>query len=116
MTAPAFLLTRCHYCSKFRSPKEILNIGTGGAVMCWRCHQWHGEALKMLAGHPPPGCQVCSVTFEQLEERARGGDCKMYLHQKDGIYQILCKPCSDAYILKRADLYRPTKFGDKQKI
>lgn len=113
---PQVVRMRCHYCSRFRSPREILNIGTGGAVMCWLCYEWHGKAMLMLAGEPPPGCQVCGVTFTELSARAGGGDCKMYVHQKDGLYQILCQSCSDRYVFQRADLYRPTQYGHQRKI
>lgn len=109
MNAQVLVGERCHYCSHFRSAEEIYPIGVGGAQICLRCLEWHGKAIGMLAGTPPPGCQECGVTFAQLRER--GGDVRMYLHQKDGIYQILCKPCSDAYIPKRRDLYGPTRFG-----
>jgi hypothetical protein len=82
--------------------------------MCWHCYEWHQHALKMLAGKPPPGCQDCGLKFADLPEI--GGDTKMYLHVKDGIYQVLCKTCSDAYILKRVDLYGHTAFGRSQKL
>ncbi len=111
MSAQVIIGERCHYCSHFRSPSEIQPIGTGGAQICWRCIEWHGEAIRMLAGKSQPrGCQECGITFAELKARA-AEDVRMYLHQKDGIYQILCKPCSDDYIPKRRDLYGPTLFG-----
>jgi hypothetical protein len=102
---------RCHYCSKYRNPKEVMPLGTGGALMCWHCYEWHGHALLMLGGQPPPGCQDCGISFEELRLAYKGGDVKMYLHQKDGIYQILCRRCSDQYVPKRVDLYGATEFG-----
>jgi hypothetical protein len=112
---PQVLRVKCHYCSRFRSPHEILKIGTGGAIMCWFCYEWHGKALKMLCGALPMACQGdnCGVTWEQLQER---GDSKMYVHNKDGIYQILCQSCSDRHVLLRADLYRPTRYGHQLKL
>lgn len=113
MTHPIVITERCHYCSKFRSPAEIQPIGTGGAKICWRCLEWHDEALRMLNGRGAPrGCQDCGVTFAELKART-AADVRMYLHQKDGIYQILCRLCSDRYIPKRRDLYGPTLFGKK---
>ena len=108
---------KCHYCSNPRNPHEVMRM-SGGAIMCWRCWEWHQKALKMLAGNPPPGCQneKCGVTFAQLQERAGGGDVRMYLHVKDGIYQVLCRTCSDAYVPKRVDLYGHTAFGHARKL
>lgn len=106
---------KCHYCSRFRNPKEVLRL-TGGPIMCWQCWEWHQEALRMLAGQPPRGCQQCGVSFAALQERAAGGDIRMYVHAKDGIYQILCRTCSDGYVAKRADLYRRTEFGRAMKL
>lgn len=114
-SSPAIFTVRCHYCSHPRTPTEILKIGTGGAIMCWHCYEWHLKALKMLCGQPPPGCQTCGVTFDELAERS-SGDCCMYVHPKDGIYQVLCRACSDRYVPQRVDLYRPTKYGFLKKL
>jgi hypothetical protein len=96
----------------------VIYIGTGGACMCWLCWEWHNQALEALAGNPPSGCQVCGVTYTQLQERSPNGDSEvgMYVHPKDGIYQVLCRACSDAYELQRVDLYRPTQFGYEKKL
>lgn len=116
--APAIFKIRCHYCSHFRNPKEIIPLGTGGALMCWFCYDNHLIALKMLCGQPPPGCQGdnCGLTFAQLQAEAGSDDCKMYIHPKDGIYQVLCRACSDRYVLQRVDLYRPTRYGHRKKL
>ena len=106
---------RCHYCSKWRPPSTVMRM-SGGAIMCWHCLEWHQAALRMLAGNPPGGCQECGVTFRQLQERAEGGDVRMYLHAKDGIYQVLCGRCSDDYVPKRVDLYGHTAFGHARKL
>jgi hypothetical protein len=117
MTAAPILKTRCHYCSRFRHPREIVKIGTGGAKMCWHCWGWHQKVLLMLAtGKPPEGCQECGVTFDDLQAASGSGDVRMYIHPKDGIYQVLCRICSDRYVPQRVDLYRATQFGHKRKI
>jgi hypothetical protein len=113
-TPQVIIGVKCDYCSKFRSPREMIRM-SGGVKMCWRCWQWHQVALKVLAGVPPPGCQECGVTFAELKA-ATGGDIRMYVHVKDGIYQILCKTCSDKYVPKRVDLYGHTAFGRSQKL
>jgi hypothetical protein len=107
---------RCHYCSKFRPTSEVRKIGTGGAKICFRCIEWHDRAVRVLAGDPPPGCQECGITFKELKAYDTAGNLRMYLHAKDGIYQILCTPCSDKYERKRADLYRETVYGKSRGI
>jgi hypothetical protein len=107
---------RCHYCSKFRHPKEIVRIGTGGAKMCWYCYGWHLHALGKLAASPARACQECGVSYAELEQRDRDGNVRLYVHAKDGGYQLLCAGCSDRYIRRRPDLFRDTKFGWEQKL
>lgn len=117
MTAAPIIGVQCHYCSKFRSPREILPIGgPHGAKMCWHCYEWHVAAVKLLAGQIPSGCQKCGLTFAKLQERAGSGDVRMYVHPVDGIYQVLCQTCSDRYVPQRSDLYRRTRFGHLKKI
>lgn len=84
--------------------------------MCWQCMGWHEHALKVLAGAPPRGCQECGVTFAFLESCSPDGNTRMYVHSKDGIYQILCPHCSDAYERKRLDLYGGTRYADLKKL
>ena len=79
--------------------------------MCRGCLEWHGHALQILAGAMPRGCQECGVSTRQLYDLTAGPTIRMYVVPKDGIYQVLCTTCKDAYCAKRADLYRGTKFG-----
>lgn len=109
------LAVKCHYCSKPKSPHEVMRL-SGGPVMCWHCLEWHYKALQVLAGHPPPGCQECGITFAKLAEAFPDGDIRMYVHAKDGLYQVLCKTCSDQYVPKRVDLYGDTAFGRSRKL
>ncbi len=74
--------------------------------MCERCREWHGRALALLAeGTLPPGCQECPLTFGQLNDLAAGPTVRMYVVVKDGMYQVLCAHCKDAYCALRTDLY-----------
>jgi hypothetical protein len=91
-------------------------MGTGGAKICFRCLEWHHNAIRVLAGDPPPGCQECGLTFADLKAFDNAGNLRMYLHVKDGIYQILCTTCSDKYERKRADLFRETVYGQQKGI
>ena len=107
---------KCPQCSQFRNPKEILRFGDHGCVrLCLKCYEHHLEVLNVLAkGEPPKACQECSTPYEQL--MAVRGNSRMYMHSKDGVYQVLCKWCSDAYEQKRADLYRSTPYGAEKRI
>ena len=116
--APAVILERCHYCSKWVSHHDILIIGLeeGGARMCQKCYFWHRAALDLLVtGREPLGCQECGVTMAELRSRTTG-DIKLDVVPKDGIYQVLCKQCSNAYVPKRVDLYGDTAFGRIRKL
>ena len=116
--APGVIIgERCHYCSKFRSPLEI-RLLAGGAKICQRCYHRHELAVAQLSGNLPPGCQgeQCNKTFDELEPDPGTGNIRLYVHMKDGIYQLLCKACSDRYFPKRADLYGDTLFGWRQLV
>jgi len=84
--------------------------------MCLRCHEWHGHALAVLAGAVPRGCQECGLSLEALNAITPGATTRMYVVPKDGVYQVLCATCKDAYCAKRADLYRGTPFGSERKL
>jgi hypothetical protein len=104
---------RCNNCSKERHPRDIMRQ-PGGVKVCHYCWQKHLYALNVLAtATPPDACQECGTSYELLEARA-GGDTSMVIHQKDGIYQVLCHPCDRAYVQKRRDLFRGTEFAHKR--
>jgi len=123
MTAvlPRVVSVRCHYCSKFRHPDDVHPIGTGGAVMCVHCREWHAENVSAITrGGVPKGCFECRITWAELRLRFAAGDkpdeVKMFMVPKDGIYQLLCAKCTDAYERKRADLLRGTLYGQRKGI
>mgnify|MGYP001569448208 CR=1 FL=1 len=103
--------TRCKVCSQFQNPKELIGDSRSGFI-CWKCYENHCEALRTLGGEAPRACHECRTTFTQLEENSPDPEkVRMFLHWKDGCYQILCPPCSDKYVPKRLDLYRDCEFG-----
>jgi len=103
------IAVRCHYCSKQRNPNELIRM-SGGVLMCLHCEEWHGAALRMIAGEPPKGCQTCDLTFDELAA-IYGENVRMIAVPKDGIYQVQCGACADGYIPLRRDLIKGTKFA-----
>jgi hypothetical protein len=118
---PQILRIRCHYCSKWHHPKEVLDIGVGGVKMCFRCHEWHIENIRAIVSQGVPvGCFECRKTWAELRLLYRPGDnpdeVKMSVVPRDGIYQLLCGTCSDAYERKRGDLIRDTLYGQQKGV
>lgn len=111
-----FIITeRCHYCSKQKSPKDIITM-SGGAKICTRCWHWHHHALDVLAGDPPRGCQECHVDYDVLERRSIDGNVRMSVIALDGIYAVVCPSCGDKIVRKRVDLFGDTEYGHKLKL
>lgn len=101
---------KCQACSRFVNPNELIRFGES-MTRCHKCHEKHVAALNVLAGNPPKGCGECGITFEQLANLNGGADVPMYVHGKDGVYQLLCGACDAVYVQKRRDLYGGTRFG-----
>ena len=113
-SAPIFLV-RCQYCSKQRRPNEV-SYYPGGVIRCWHCEEWHARAIDLLAyGTVPETCQGCNTPTRGLPDDGEG-NVELYLHPKDGVYQILCRTCSDRYVRQRVDLYGATEFGSELKL
>jgi hypothetical protein len=110
--AAVFVALRCNWCSKQRPSFRVHQLASRQAI-CDYCLDWHNEALLMLAGGIPAGCQKCQRTWAQLRDETLGAEVRMYVVPKDGIYQLLCASCVKPYLPKRADLYRGTKFGSE---
>ena len=110
------LSLKCHYCSKFRHATDVQHW-PGGVVICHHCYEWHKKALDMLAGKPPVReCQECKASFVDQADGSVDGNISLFVHQKDGIYSVLCRTCSDAYETKRADLYGDTLYGEQKRL
>lgn len=86
-------------------------------VWCFECQDKHNKALEAYcAGVPPQHCGGCGISFGDLAKREIGNKASMFLHWKDGLYQMLCRMCDAEYVQKRRDLFGPTRFGWERKL
>ena len=111
VSTPLVLRALCRRCSKPRDPREFVIDPIVG--YCWHCYEHHLKAQEMLAGKLPVECGGCQRKLRELNETAPGGDVRMRMQIKDGIYQLLCIPCSDDYEAKRSDLFGGTPYGSR---
>src|ERR1035437_8443803 len=101
---------KCPYCSKFRSPRDMIPM-SGGAKICVQCEQRHLDALDALTtGEFTGECSECGKTPDQLR-----GNGVMCVHFEGGRYKAMCKPCDAIYVTKRRDLYDGTQFWHELK-
>jgi hypothetical protein len=113
----ALIGEKCPYCTKFRSPRDIIPL-SGGAKICTQCEQRHLEALNALSTGVFTGeCSECGLSAEELRAQKRCGPRgEMAIHFENGIYRALCLVCDAAYVPKRRELYGDTEFGHQQKL
>lgn len=102
----------CHYCTKFRSPLDIVDM-PGGVKLCTSCEQRHLEALDaMQTGNFLGCCSECGLNAEELKAQQRCGPLgQMAVHFENGKYKPMCLVCDKTYVPKRRDLYGKTEFG-----
>lgn len=113
--AHAIIGVRCNYCSKFYPAWRTHKL-TDAQTICDYCLEWHNNALAVLAGGVPKGCQACETPWEVLSDSTPGGSVRMYVLPKDGILQLLCAGCVKPYTMTRADLFKGTAFGADLRI
>lgn len=106
---------RCNFCTRSFHAQEIHRIGgAGGQRICPACTERHLATLQALAtGEPPKGCMECNTAFELIPCDA-AGNTRLSLIVKDGIQQLLCQRCADAYVPKRRDLFAGTAFAHEK--
>lgn len=104
---------QCPYCTKFRSPRDIITLPGGSGKICTFCEQRHLEALQALSTGAFTGeCSECGLSAEELRAQHRSGpNGEMAIHFENGRYRAMCMPCDAAYVLKRRELYGGTEFG-----
>jgi len=103
---------QCPYCTKFRSPLEIIHQ-PGGVKICIPCEQRHLEAMQSIAtGQFLGDCSECGTKADELKaQRKCGPRGEMAVHFENGKYRVMCIPCNRTYVPKRAELYGQTEFG-----
>lgn len=108
---------QCPYCTKFRSPREIIPLH-GGAKICTSCEQRHIEALQALSRGVFTGeCSECGLSAEELRTQQRcGPQGAMAIHFEHGRYRAMCLVCDAVYTPKRRELYGGTEFGHQLKL
>ena len=111
VNVPNLAPERCNWCSHFRPRYRTHSLSTGQTI-CEYCLDAHFRALDYLGGAIPDICQECLRSWKDIGERdPQALAVKMFIHRKDGILQMLCDRCTDAYTHKRTDLYKGTQFG-----
>lgn len=109
--APIIIAAKCPSCSRFVLPSEIMTFGPH-VRMCRGCYEKNRKDIVIVSQQSPPKeCAECHASFESLPDV--GGVVSMVLVPKDGTLQIVCQPCADRYLPKRADLFKGTAFGRK---
>lgn len=108
---------RCPYCTKFRSPLDIIHQ-PGGVKICTECEQRHLEALHaMQTGQFLGSCSECGLKADELVAQKRVGPAgAMSVHFEGGRYRAMCIECDRTYVPKRRELYGETEFGQAQRL
>jgi hypothetical protein len=107
---------RCLITDKQVHPRDGFGFGQHGAVFySFEGYAKHREALALLNnGECPEACHECGADPQQsLNDQ---GQPALYLHLKDGIYQALCRKCSDLYEVKAKERYKETPYGAARKL
>lgn len=87
-----------------------------GTKICQSCYQSHLRALTAIStGAMPTECSECGKSTSWLREIGALGDngMTMIVHNENGAYRFMCKPCDRVYVRKRSELYGPTEFGHR---
>lgn len=113
----------CKFCRKWKTPSHINRQSERQGSFCHDCYYkflvW--ELVEFAKGEPPPGCPECGRSKEELAMAAEregaldGDNVSMFMHVKDGIMQLLCKPCSDRYSAT-SGMFKGTQFEHDAKL
>lgn len=114
MSAGAIIIAlRCMDCSRQVSPSEVVRIGVA-SIICWSCYEKQKQIIE--GWQPPKECAICHTSFEDLCRREVSESVPMYPHWIDGTFGMLCARCDKAYVLKIANQFKGTPFGQALKL
>lgn len=103
----------CKHCGRQKLPGDIATGGEARGYLCWQCLQNHHRNLNDLAAGRPRACNECQVSFDQLARV--NPNATMTVQLKDGVLQLLCRPCAAIYEPK-SGMYKNTAYGRVSKI
>ena len=107
-----FVPVQCTYCSQWVNPEESNTLGDH-VRLCWKCQEKYVPQIS--AFNVPTACQECNTPVETLAAMEPGDEFGMFVHWKDGVFQMLCRRCDAKYVAQRHDLYANTPFGYHQR-
>jgi hypothetical protein len=105
---------RCFDCSKWCNPGEVVHVGES-VIQCWDCYDKQRKIVESW-DEPPSECAVCHTKFEELARQVPGQPVSMFVHWIDGTLGLLCSTCDQAYVRKRLDQFRGTRYGEELKL
>lgn len=79
------------------------------ASMCDNCQADHARRIEQFISSAERRCYQCGRSMREVEGD-EAGNITMFVHFKDGVYQLLCPQCSVSYTAKRKDLYGDTPW------
>lgn len=101
---------RCIVTGKQVASGDGFSFGEHNAYfVSWEGMRRHLEAQAALQkGDWPKQCQDCNTPFSR--------EAVLFLHHKDGLYQCLCRSCSDRYEALLRDRLRDTPYGARNQL
>lgn len=104
---------RCSHCNREKLPFEIACGNEQRGRICWNCLNNHRQNLDDIARNRPRRCNECRVSFDEMA--ARDENAVMVVVVKDGILQLLCRPCKKIFEPK-SHQFKGTAYAHMNKI
>ena len=108
MSVPIIVSVKCHSCQQFYDPREVISVAN--VHTCQKCWEWHEKAIQQLVT-ATGGCPECRRSHDEIGRDYPNGEPEYVLVPKDGIYQLLCRRCEEAYALQRKEMFVGTEHG-----
>lgn len=104
------IATRCRSCGRQLRPSSVRRFGY--ASICESCLESIEARLDEFLSRNPDRCDECGRLIRDMECDATG-NIFMFVHMKDGVFQILCDQCSVSYAVSRKDIYGGAPWLEK---